>query len=489
MGDRAVDLFNQGRLDEARKLARKLLKEDPENPEVLHFLGQISLREGNHAQTISLVKRAIKHNPLQPRFHETIAIAYSHSGNMPLAEQECKEALKLDANLPEALNTLGLVYSRQRKHKESIAVFMQAMKVKPNNTDAMNNLSISLINTGQYDLARKYLQVVLNTNPNDVRAWNNLSLTYRGERRMEEAKNALRKSGNNVRSLFNLAQLLLLEDKLAEGLLYYEKRKEILGIGNNINKPEWDGSPQPQKRLLVVREQGLGDAILISRFYPYLKNYFKKVYIQTPKPLMRLMQTIDPDLEFIPPADKVGFDLWCLSMSLPFMLKIDAVEKIPQTPWFKIPNERPRGGKLRIGLNWAGNPAYTGDVIRSTHLKELEMLLQVKNAQWFSLHRGYREDEAQHYNLPQPLKEAKDFYDSAVFINSLDMVLSTETAVPNLSAALGITTCVLTTPDYDWRWGSWYQSAIPCPQDRHGNWYGPIYKALTVIKDRLLQTT
>jgi tetratricopeptide (TPR) repeat protein len=489
MSEKAIDYFNEGRLDEARKLAKKLLKEEPENPEVLHFLGQISLREGKYAQTISLVKRAINHNPLQPLFHETIAIAYGRNDDISLAERECQLALELDADLHGALNTLGLVYSRQRKYKEAIQIFLQAIEKKPDNIEAMNNLSIALTNTGQYSLARKYLKLVLKADPNNARAWNNLSVAFRGERRIEEAKVALLKSGKNLHSLFNLGQLLLLEDKLSEGLFYYETRKKLLGIGKDINKPEWDGSPMPQKRLLVVDEQGLGDAILISRLYSYLESSFKKVFIQTQKPLLRLMQTIDTGIEFILPTDKVGFDLWCPSMSLPFLLKIDAVEKIPQAPWFNIPKDRPQGGKLRIGLNWAGNPAYSGDVVRSTHLQELEMLLQVKDAQWFSLHRGHREDEAEHYKLPQPLKDAGDFYDSAVFINSLDMVISTETAIPNLSAALGITTCVLTTPDYDWRWGSWYRSAIPCPQDRHGNWYGPIYKALSVIRDRLMHTS
>jgi hypothetical protein len=67
-------------------------------------------------------------------------------------------------------------------------------------------------------------------------------------------------------------------------------------------------------------------------------------------------------------------------------------------------------------------------------------------------------------------------------------VISTETAVPNLSAALGVRTCVLANPDVDWRWGNWTPSTFVCTQDEPNNWFGAIAKALEVIRTELLAT-
>jgi ADP-heptose:LPS heptosyltransferase len=141
--------------------------------------------------------------------------------------------------------------------------------------------------------------------------------------------------------------------------------------------------------------------------------------------------------------------------------------------------------KFRIGLNWAGNPSFRYDYIRSTRLENLKLLLEVPGVEWFSLHKGHRENEAETFNLCQPLKTAGDFYDTAVFMATLDLVVSTETVTPNISAAMGIPTCVMTSTDASWRWKSWYNSVTLCSQETPGNWYEPLIKVLEIIKEKL----
>jgi hypothetical protein len=303
-----------------------------------------------------------------------------------------------------------------------------------------------------------------------------------------ESKQAFLKARRYPPSQVNLAHILLLEGDMKAGFSLYEDRKKILGIGKKLHQPEWNGRPHKQKTLLLIHEQGLGDTIMMSRFFSGLTRYFKKVIIKVQKPLVKIMETIDPRLFIITDSDGVAFDYWCPLMSIPFRLNIDNKNKIPLSPWFKLPELKKDDKKIRVGLNWAGNPSYKYDFVRSTHLDKLEMLLKVKEVEWYSLHKGHLESEADHYNLPQPLASAKDFYDTAQFINSLDLVISTETAVPNLSAALGIPTCVLTTSDYDWRWATWYKNVYICAQEIQGNWFGPIYKALEVLNNMVLAT-
>jgi ADP-heptose:LPS heptosyltransferase len=139
-------------------------------------------------------------------------------------------------------------------------------------------------------------------------------------------------------------------------------------------------------------------------------------------------------------------------------------------------------------LNWAGNPSYAYDAIRSTSLENLKMFFQVHEIQWCSLHKGAREDEAVRFGLEEPLRDASDFYDTAVVLKGLDLVISTETAIPNLSAAMGIPTCVLTSPDPDWRWGSWYRGVTVCEQETPGNWFGAVAKGLEAIRNLLVET-
>jgi hypothetical protein len=283
----------------------------------------------------------------------------------------------------------------------------------------------------------------------------------------------------------------MLRGELERGLPLLEERKAILGLGRGLHKPEWSGAPMPDATLLVIAEQGLGDTLLMSRFFPALKARFAAVRVQVQPPLARLMADAFPEIEVVTGAVTRGFDCWCAMMSLAHRLGIERTDQIPLEPWLRLepPDDqmhRPDTDRpLRVGLNWAGNPAYAYDAIRSTSLESLSTFLAVPGVEWVSVHKGHRESEATAYGLPQPLEAARDFLDSARVIAQLDLVISTETAIPNLSAAMGIRTCVLTTPDVDWRWRHWYRDVTVCEQTMVGNWFGPVAKALEVIRDMM----
>jgi hypothetical protein len=66
-------------------------------------------------------------------------------------------------------------------------------------------------------------------------------------------------------------------------------------------------------------------------------------------------------------------------------------------------------------------------------------------------------------------------------LRGLDLVISTETAVPNLSAARGVPTCVMSVKDVDWRWTGWHRGVTVCDQDTPGDWSGPTAKAAAVL--------
>lgn len=475
----------KGNLKKAKKLYKQALKQSPDNPDCLHLLGRIDLRLGYVSPALKNIKKAIFNAPLKPDFHESLALAYYQSGGLEMAECECKITIRLNEETTGPLNILGLIYRDKGQYDRSIEYFSSAIEKKVPYTDAMNNLATVLIRKGDYQLAEKYLRLILDMEGKNINAWNNLGLALRGQQALEESEKAFMKAGDFPPARFNIGHNKLLKDDLKNGLPLYEYRKKILGIGKEFNRPEWNGEPHRNKKLLVIHEQGLGDTIMMSRFFPQLINYFKKVIIQVQPPLLELMKTIHPELTIVADLDQVSFDYWCPIMSLPYRLKIVSVKEIPQSVWFNIPEPSENKNKLQVGINWAGNPSYKYDAIRSTHLKDLDMLLKIENVDWHSLHKGHLEFEADVYRLNQPLKSVNNFYDTAVFINGLDLVISTETAVPNLSAALGIPTCILAMKDYDWRWRSWYDCAIVCEQERQGNWYGAIYKAIEEIKKKL----
>ena len=81
----------------------------------------------------------------------------------------------------------------------------------------------------------------------------------------------------------------------------------------------------------------------------------------------------------------------------------------------------------------------------------------------------------------EPLEKAADFLDTAQAIAGLDFVVSTESAVAHLAAAMGVRTCVLAMQDSHWSWSSWYPDVTVCPQREAGNWNGPMADVANVL--------
>ena len=485
--EQAIALYRRGELGAAARRLERILRRQPRHGDALHLLGCIRLERGQADEAVRLIKEAVAAAPGVAVFHEDLAQAHLRRGELAPAETECVLANRCDASRAQPHNLLGLVALERCEYPAAIDHFTTALGVEKLHPDAILNLAVAMIRTGEFAMAEKYCELALHLSPENPLALTNLGLACRGQGKIEEAKDALARAGGFPRARFNLGTLHLLEGDLVRGLPLYETRKQLLRVGEGLGRPEWDGRTRPGKSLLVVHEQGLGDTIMMSRFYPRLLDHFAHVVVLVQPPLARLIATVDPRVQVVTELSGVRYDAWCATMSLPFKLGVRSLDEVPRDPWLHVPGPETRPGRMRIGINWAGNPRFAYDYVRSTHLENLALLLRVGDVDWCSLHRGHLEHEAEAFGLPQPLRDAADFYDTASVLSGLDLVISTETAVPNLSAALGVRTCVLASPDADWRWRSWYGNVTLCRQHEPGDWASAVVKALEVVRDELVR--
>ncbi len=401
------------------------------------------------------------------------------------AEAALHALIAADARDAVAHNLLGLVHLECRRYADAVTAFSQAIRLRSPFPEALINLAVACNRTGEHELAIEVCDLALAAAPGNAPALLNRGMACKGLRRLDEAKEAFELAGDHPMARFNLGHTLLLEHDLERGLPLYEARREVFHTGAGLPGEPWRGEARPGEALLVLAEQGFGDFLLMSRFFPRLLERFARVVVQTPAPLERLVRAFEPRLEIVTDPAEARWDVWAPIMSLPLLLGVRGVLDLPTEPWLKVNAPERSGPRPRVGINWAGNPSYAYDAVRSTSLETFAPLLQIADVEWVSLHLGVREHEAQAFGLPQPLREAKDFLDTAEVIAGLDLVLSTETAIPNLSAALGVPTCVLTTMDVDWRWTAWYSGVTVCAQQVPGNWFGPMAAAAEAIQSLL----
>jgi ADP-heptose:LPS heptosyltransferase len=181
------------------------------------------------------------------------------------------------------------------------------------------------------------------------------------------------------------------------------------------------------------------------------------------------------------------FDYHCPLMSLPLAFKttLDTVPAAPRylhsdkakvAQWRGLLGERSRP---RIGLAWSGNRNNWIDPRRSIRLADWLTHLPAK-FQYFCVQKDVREaDRAVLDSSPFIVSfddDLLDFANTAALCECMDVVISVDTSLAHLSAALGQPTWVLLPFTPDWRWlrdrgdSPWYPTAKLYRQKAVGDW-------------------
>src|SRR5579862_1685956 len=134
-----------------------------------------------------------------------------------------------------------------------------------------------------------------------------------------------------------------------------------------------------------------------------------------------------------------------------------------QTPYLSVAKddvaamrEQFPGEGLRVGLIWAGNPAFRANTSRSMKLEDFLPLMDLPGVSFFSLQKGAGTEDFERVGSVQGLCDAgasfTDFYDTAAMMETLDVVISVDTSTAHLAGALGRPLWVMLPKQADWRW-------------------------------------
>jgi hypothetical protein len=212
------------------------------------------------------------------------------------------------------------------------------------------------------------------------------------------------------------------------------------------------------------------------------------VTLSVQDPLVRLLKSLDPDIEIIGGADQPpAFDYHCPLLSLPLGLGA-TLETLaaPERYLASHPAARarwrerlPATAKPRIGLVWSGAAGFKKDHNRSLTLNEVRPLLSI-DADWICLQKDHRPTDtaalAECDQLRRCDLDLGDFADTAALIDLLDLVVTADTSVAHLAGALGRPVWILLPHSPDWRWlldrddSPWYPSARLFRQPAPGDW-------------------
>ena len=421
------------------------------------------------------------------------------------AEALLLDALQLEPDLAEAHANLAWLLDRRGSISEAVRHYELAIELQPDNARIHLNFGATLAELKLFHAAEAAYQKALRVDPTLPGTWCNLGALQAQNFRDEEAEASLRQAlaldPNHVSAHFNLACLLLRKGRLREGWFHLEFRDWYHPVKERLRCGRWRGQPLRDLAVLVMCEAGFGDMIQFCRYVTLLREQgAAHVDVLSHPDMKGLLQSLDGVGDVFGFDDDISgsdWDYWVPVLSLPHHLGTEA-DNIPATlPYLQAPVDRlafwhqemdrlaPRPG-LRVGLAWRGNPAFENDAQRSLpSLQTLAPLWEVPGVQFVSLQKGRGEFEVTHFQSSQPMLDLAPglvtFSDTAAAIAQLDLVISIDSAVAHLAAALG-KPCWLLLPSFmtDWRWleertdSPWYPGVMQLWRQPTGTDWTPV---------------
>ena len=429
-----------GRLDEANDICLDVLAGSAGYAPALALQGIIASMAGDPEQGIVLLRRAIGLNPGNATWHAHLGALCRTTWRLEEALAEGQEAVRLDGRSAENLVNLSLILTDADDHERAVACLIRALALKHDHAEGHLALAQTLLALGDFDAG-----------------W----LEYEWRHRTEAGKSEM----------------------------------------PAMASAPWNGMRLPGGRLLLIGDQGYGDTIQFARYIPMAAERCQEV-------IVGCSAEIGPLLGRLPGVSQVCH-VWndvpahaahCRLSSLPYLFRT-RFDTIPSRCaylradparvarwWRRLDGMLPSGVK-RIGVAWAGRATHPDDRRRSLRLAQLALLADAGAVSFVSLQKPVPERDlavmTQFPGMTDLAGELVDFGETAALIETLDLVITVDTAIGHLAGALGKEAWILIPKAADWRWmlhredSPWYPSVRLFRQPRPGAW-GPALDQLRV---------
>ena len=423
-------------------------------------------------------------------------------------------AIACDPQNAIAYNERGNAHYALGRNEQALFDFDAALAIHPDLRIARSNRAALLLRFERYQEAADDVDHLLTLGSVDAITHYNHALARQACNQfalaMTSYEHCLQLDPGNVNALWNEAQCLLALGDYANGWRKFEWRWQSANLKpyqRRYAQPLWLGQePLVGKTILLWPDQGFGDVLQFCRYALLVQQMGAKVLLATSPSLLRLfMQSFaGTGIIVVPDGEDVAFDFHAPLMSLPLACGTDSLKRIPvYHPYlFAAPANAPQTiahKGLRVGLVWAGGyrphqpELKSVDAARSLKLTQfapLAALTQTKSMQFFSLQLGEPAKQmanVQDFPLIDLTADLHDWADTAALIASLDLVISCDTAVAHLAAAMGKPTWVLSRFNGCWRWlqdrddSPWYPTVRLFRQKTRGDWAAVIAEVAAAL--------
>ena len=472
----AVLLDALGSASDSRRALRFALDAEPGHVPSLVALARKQSALGRPDEALAMLRDVLAREPGSASAHSAMAAVLAGLKRHAEAEQALRRALEIDPDDARLWIQLGAIQNDARRPHNAADSWERALAVDPENADAFSNLADNECNSGDAGIACWLAQRAVECDPAHSGGWTHLGIAELEAGRDDMAVAAFRKAieirPDDADAHMALGRALLGRGDFESGLKHFEGRlaSKTLGItGSRPNLPYWRGGDPRGLSILLMAEQGFGDAFQFVRYARWLKERgAARVFVGCRRRIGHLLATVPGIDGIVADGDRLpAVDAMAYMMSMPYLtgMRPDSIPAYGSymradsgrvSRWAEWLSARPG---FRVGIVWRGNPDPRVDKGRSFPLAALAPLA-MPDVRLIALQKGPGEAEVEALagafavERPGPDFDAGPdaFADTAALIMNLDLVVTADTAVAHLAGALGRPCWVVLKPNPDWRW-------------------------------------
>jgi tetratricopeptide (TPR) repeat protein len=497
--NRANVLIALGRANDAAPDIARVLALAPDFVPGIANRATLLLGQRLYEHALAEISRGLRLDAKNPGLWRLRAQALSGLGRHEEAVAASAKALELSATA-ETLLSHGNTLLAAARHAEAAAALDCAVAAKPDFAEAHLSRANALMELERLDDALAAAATALEARPGYAAAHllrGNILLHLRRESEsLASYEAAVTADPAFADAYYHRGSARLLTGDMHEGWRDFEHRWNAEDCGFNrpaLRAPEWRGEPLSGRSLIVYSEQGLGDTIQFARFLPRLTAMGARVTFLCHPNLRRLFKTLASDMETIAACDPARpFHFQCALMSLPLHLGIGLDDLPGRVPYLAPEIERAAQWRARlgeegftVGISWQGNPKGKIDRGRSIPLAEFAPLAAIPGVRLISVQKTHGLDQLARVPAGMRVETLGAFdedgdalVDTAAIMESLDLIVTSDTATAHLAGALARPVWVALQSVPDWRWmldredSPWYPTMRLFRQRARGDWKG-----------------
>jgi tetratricopeptide (TPR) repeat protein len=457
--------------------------------EVLNQLGMVEIWRGRYGTAHDMLDEATKLDPSKGMFWAFLSQTCCHLGAKSRALETALKADGLDPLSHISKHSLAQAWLLNGEVEKAAECYRAAGENAPKDPDAYYQLANCFYIANMKDEAEEWYHKAIQLSPDhaDANYGYSVCLTEKLEYRkaMPHIIKGMDSQISGHASQWSKALAHLILGEYEQGFADHEVRFVFMRqeYGNELaekrfDKPQWKLGDKG--RVHIYHEQGFGDALQYCRFVKDMESPLFEV----DKSMVSLFKHNFPNAEVVPMATdypgvsglpEVDYRIPLGSMPYALGTSIDTVpysegylnaepEYIEKWKWVGEAKGR------KIGLCWAGGKRVNDknlvamDAMRSVSFPVVRPLLDVIDCTFYSLQTGLAAQEIDDSRMIDAMKDCQSWSDTAAIIHHLDLVISVDTSVLHMAAAMGKPTYLLNKYSSCWRWlldredSVWYDS-------------------------------